>query len=122
MPQRFVAVCLLVSLCACGGPVRASNCEILSDQKHGTVLRAMLTNGTGTPVKHVGVLVEGTEYEFPVWINARESTRTLVGLPYTNGGPSDPVKQNVRGRVWDFQCWARAVVFADGSTWSVSPL
>lgn len=122
MTQRFVGACLLVSLCACAGPVRASNCEILPDQKHGTVLRAMLTNATGTPVKHVGVLVEGTEYEFPVRINAHESTRILIGLPYVNGGSSDSVKQSARGRIWDFQCWARWVEFTDGSIWSVSPL
>jgi hypothetical protein len=117
----------LVVLTACSGPVSATNCDLLSSRQHGSVLRATLTNNTSKTVTHVGVLVGVQEYEFPVRIEAHQTTPMLVGPPcceegYTYKVKLLPVRQDMRGPISDSSCWARAVDFADGTYWSVSPL
>lgn len=125
---RFVVTALLVSLSACStGPVRASNCEIITSAKYDTMLRAVLTNNTAKTVKYVGVLVGPQEYDFRVRIEPHHSTRLLVGPPWpvdppNNARPLFQVKQNLRGPISDASCWARWVDFEDGSNWNVSPL
>ena len=91
------------------------------------MLQAKLTNNTAKTVTHVGVLVGPEEYEFPIRIEPHATTAILVGLPLPNDTPNYappilPVRQDVRGPVSDFSCWARAVDFADRSNYNVSPL
>jgi hypothetical protein len=126
---REVAMSLLVTLTACGGPVHASNCEIISAPKQSTLLRAILTNDSPKPVKHVGVLVGVLEYEFAVRLEPYQTSPLLVGTEISQSGPHIPnepdmarVTQTMRGRVPDDQCWARWVDFTDGTNWNVSPL
>ena len=95
----------------------ATNCAVLASPKQGTILRATLTNRSAEVVTHVGVLVGGTEYEFRARIQAHQTTPEIVGIPFGGFMPRD-----VRGPVSNLDCWARAVDFADGTNWSVSPL
>jgi hypothetical protein len=120
--MRALVLLLLIGVTACGGPVRATNCQIISNPRHGTVLQAMLVNNSGKTVTYVGVLIQrvGVEYEFPIHIGPHASTPVIVGTPY--GGQSGPIPRNQLGPIGDLDCWARAVSFADGTVWSVSPL
>ena len=112
-----LAICLIGG--AGCGPVKAWDCEIAPDHRHGTVLRARLRNFTSKPIKLVGVLAGNIQYDFPGRIAAYTTTERLTGAPSAGIAGSS---QSERGRIPDSQCWARWVDFADGSHWDVSPL
>jgi hypothetical protein len=93
------------------------------------VLIATLVNRTEKPMVHVGVLVTATgkndasgslvEYEFHDRLAASETRRRRVGEEYAaieNGYSADAHLGTISS------CQARIVTYADGSTWSVSPL
>lgn len=71
-------------LAACSsGPVAATACSLQKVRpKNATVLDATLTNNTNKRVQHVGVLVNGVEYEFEVSLAPFESRQDLVGTEY----------------------------------------
>ncbi len=148
---RYFAALLLLEACS-SGPVSATSCSI-QKPKNATILNATITNHTNEPVQHVGVLVNGVEYEFEVHLDPFQSRHDLVGTQYldTNmlavtcemaGVPKQACHDlKKRGykmpagvptipplRAWNQRlgattdCWARFVIYADGSVWSVSPL
>jgi hypothetical protein len=137
------------------GPVSATSCSLAKVQpKNATILNATLTNNTNARVRHVGVLVNGTEYEFEVSLAPFQSRRDLVGTAYgdTNmvavnceeaAAPKQACRElEKRGykiswpagvptiapfrvrdeRLGGTDCWARFVIYADGTLWIVSPL
>lgn len=100
-------------------------------------LQATLANNTSKGIKHVGVLVDALEYEFDVPLAAGETRRGLIGREFTQPYDNDlkhknhvvallsglptitPVKPANLGNVG---CWARSVIYDDGTVWSVSPI
>jgi hypothetical protein len=116
---------LVLCLQACGGPVTASDCSA-HEGPHGTVsLRATLSNHTPRTMTHVGVLVSATgstvEYEFNDTLRPFETRSALVGSEYA--AHDNPAGGTLSDHLSPISsCWARIVMYADGTSWSVSPL
>jgi hypothetical protein len=155
----FMCAFVLTYLSGCSsGPVSASSCSIREGPAHSTILVATLTNGSEKAIRHVGVLVGATEYEydFGTPLAAGQSIRDTVGSEYKE--PEDDIRiacetkeaprncaelqRNGYKVPWPADvptlsplpvsdkpqmgstpvCWARSIVYADGSVWSVSAL
>jgi len=107
---------LLLLLGACA-PVSASHCFIERDSRGVTRGHADITNQTGKPMTYVGVLIStsggSVEYEYDETFAPGQTLVGRVGREYVP-------RSRQRGSV--VQCWARAVRYADGTTWSVSDM
>jgi hypothetical protein len=122
--------------------------------KNATILNATLTNNTNKRVQHVGVLVNGVEYEFEVPLAPLQRRQDLVGIsildsnmvavtceeaaapkrachdleqrgyriPWPAGVPTIAPLHVGDEQLGATDCWARFVIYADGTVWSVSPL
>jgi len=137
------------------GPVSSTSCSLQKVRpKNTTILNATLTNNTNKGVQHVGVLVNGVEYEFEVSLAPFQSRQDLVGIsildsnmvavqceeaaapkqacrdlkkrgyriPWPAGVPTIAPLPVGDARLGATDCWARFVIYADGTVWSVSPL